>query len=136
MNVTALFVTVLLLYAVVVAIYIILENRTPQSTFAWLLLFLAFPIGGLVIYRFAGRGWRAFSKEQELARQELGSDLLSDLRPVLARQRECIERIARERPASFREKLLRRAERGDSAVLTEYNEVTILQDASQKYPRL
>jgi cardiolipin synthase len=71
-----------------------------------------------------------------LARQELGSDLLSDLRPVLARQRECIERIARERPASFREKLLRRAERGESAVLTEYNEVTILQDASQKYPRL
>src|SRR5215218_9072432 len=123
MNVTALFVTVLLLYAVVVAIYIILENRTPQSTFAWLLLFLAFPIGGLVIYRFAGRGWRAFSKENELARHELGSELLRDLGPVRARQHEYVERIARERPASFKRKLLRRLERSSNSMLAGFNEV-------------
>jgi cardiolipin synthase len=136
MNITILIVTVLLVYAVAVAIFIVMENRSPQSTFAWLMLLLALPIVGLVIYHFAGRGWRAFSKEQVLARQELGSELLRDLQPVLARQRACVERIAQERPASFREKLLRRAERGDSVVLTDCNEVTILQDASQKYPRL
>ncbi len=127
---------VVLLYTLVSAIYIILENRSPQSTFAWLLLFLILPLIGLVIYRFAGQGWRAFSKQGQLARQELGGELLRDLRPIVTGEHACVERIARERPASFREKLLRRAERGDNTLLTARNEVTILQDAREKYPRL
>ncbi len=127
---------VVLLYTLVSAIYIILENRSPQSTFAWLLLFLVLPVIGLIIYRFTGQGWHAFSRENELAHQELGGELLRDMRPILTREREYAARIARERPASFREKLLRRAERSDNAILTGHNEVEILQDAAQKYPRL
>lgn len=126
----------LLLYVLVAAIYLILENRTPQSTFAWLFLFLVVPIVGLVVYRFAGRGWQAFSKENELARQELGGDLLVDLRPILARQREYADRLAAERPRSFKSKVLRLAQRNGSAIFTGRNAVEILQDASQKYPRL
>jgi uncharacterized membrane protein len=38
-------------YAAVIAIFLVLENRSPQSTFAWLFLMLGFPIGGLIIYR-------------------------------------------------------------------------------------
>jgi len=127
---------VVLLYTIVSAVYIILENRSPQSTFAWLLLFLILPVVGLVIYRFTGQGWHAFSRENQLARQELGGELLRDMRPILTNERECAARIARERPASFREKLLRRAERSDNSILTGHNEVEILQDAAQKYPRL
>ncbi|HEY8601245.1 MAG TPA: PLDc N-terminal domain-containing protein, partial [Thermomicrobiales bacterium] len=127
---------VVVLYTLVSAIYIILENRSPQSTFAWLLLFLALPVIGLVIYRFTGQGWHAFSKENQLARQELGGELLRDMRPILTREGEYAARIARDRPASFREKLLRRAERSDNAILTGHNEVEILQDAKEKYPRL
>lgn len=124
------------IYTVISAIFIILENRSPQSTFAWLLLFLAVPVIGLIIYRFTGQGWHAFSRENQLARQELGGDMLRDLRPVLTGEREVAARIARERPRSFREKLLRRAERGSNTILTGHNEVEILQDAAQKYPRL
>jgi cardiolipin synthase len=127
---------VVLLYTIVSAVYIILENRSPQSTFAWLLLFLILPVVGLVIYRFTGQGWHAFSRENQLARQELGGELLRDMRPILTNERECAARIARERPASFREKLLRRSERSDNSILTGYNEVEILQDAAQKYPLL
>ena len=35
--------SIVLLYTVVSAVYIILENRSPQSTFAWLFLFLLAP---------------------------------------------------------------------------------------------
>lgn len=126
----------ILAYALAVAIYITLQNRSPQATFAWLLLFLTVPIVGVFVYRFAGRGWRAFSKQNELARQELGGELLRDLGPILARERETVERIAAERTASFRGKLLRVVPRSDSSILTGSNEVEILQDARQKYPRL
>ena len=73
---------ILAIYIVGVAIYIIMENRSPQSTFAWLLLFMLLPIIGLLIYIFLGRGWHAFSQENKMARQELGSDLLQDLWPA------------------------------------------------------
>ena len=34
-------------YALSVAVFLILENRSPQSTFAWLLLLLLFPLDDL-----------------------------------------------------------------------------------------
>ena len=124
------------LYALVAAIYLVLENRTPQSTFAWLFLFLIAPLVGIVVYRFIGRGWQAFSKENELARQELDGDLLQDLGPILARQQEYVERLAAEQPRSFKHKLLRLVQRNGSSIFTGRNEVAILQDAHQKYPLL
>jgi cardiolipin synthase len=127
---------VLVLYLIAAAIYIIMENRTPQSTFAWLFLFITFPIVGVIIYIFFGHGWRAFSQEQTIARQELGNDFMRDLGSLLARQGEYIDRVATEKPASFKKKLLRLVEQNSSSVLTGRNEVEILQDASQKYPRL
>ena len=36
-------------YALLTGIYIVLENRRPQATFAWMLLFLVLPGIGLVI---------------------------------------------------------------------------------------
>ena len=46
-------------YAALIAIFLALENRSPQSTFAWLFLMLGFPVGGLIIYTLFGRGWKA-----------------------------------------------------------------------------
>jgi cardiolipin synthase len=123
-------------YALVVAIYIVLENRSPQSTFAWMFLFFALPGVGVLIYRFAGRGWRAFSRESHLAHNVAGSALLTELLPLRARYEEYVDRIGRERPASFKKKMLRRVERSQTSLLTGFNEVEVLQDARQKYPRL
>lgn len=59
------------IYVIGVAIFIISENRTPQSTFAWLLLLVAVPFVGIVIYAFLGRGSHAFSKETKLDRKSV-----------------------------------------------------------------
>lgn len=126
----------MLIYIIAAAVFIIMENRSPQSTFAWLFLFITFPIVGIIIYIFFGHGWRAFSQEREIARQELGSELMGDLGELFERQQEYIERIATERPASYRKKLLRLVQKNSSSVLTGFNDVEILQDAVQKYPRL
>jgi len=80
---------VVLLYTIVSAVYIILENRSPQSTFAWLLLFLILPVVGLVIYRFTGQGWHAFSRENQLARQELVQRGLDA--SVVSRRAPCLD---------------------------------------------
>ncbi len=126
----------LFIYIVVAAVYIIMENRSPQSTFAWLLMFLLFPVVGVIVYYFFGRTWTTFAKENELARQDLRGDLLKDLQPLLDRQKEYVERIARDKPASYQKRLLRLVDKNSSSILTGYNEVEILQNATIKYPTL
>ncbi len=124
------------IYAIGVAIFIISENRTPQSTCAWLLVLIAFPLAGLLVYIFLGRGSHAFSDETKLAHQEMGSDFLRDAGEMVNRRQEYIDRIAAEKPASYRHKLLNLVSRNASSQLTGYNDIEILQDATMKYPRL
>ncbi len=127
---------VMTLYIVAAAVFIILENRNAQATFAWLFLFIAFPVIGVVIYIFFGHGWRAFSQEKKIARHDLGNEFAHDVGELLARQPLYTQRIAAEKPRSCRKKLLRLVEKNSSSMLTGYNDLEILQDASQKYPRL
>ncbi|GAB4446102.1 MAG: cardiolipin synthase [Anaerolineae bacterium] len=126
----------LVLYTVVVAVFIISENRTPQSTFAWLLLMMLLPVVGLLIYIFLGRGSHAFSDETKLARQEMSSDFMQHFGPLVQRQQEYIDRIETEKPASFHRKMLNLVKQNSASMLTGYNDVEILQDATTKYPRL
>lgn len=41
-----------------IATVILLEKRNPYRTIAWLLVFIAFPVGGYVLYAFFGRNMR------------------------------------------------------------------------------
>jgi cardiolipin synthase len=91
---------------------------------------------GVIIYYFFGHGWRAFSQEKQIARQELGSDLLKDIGSLLERQRQYAERLCKEKPTSFKKKILHMVHQNSNSILTGYNDVEILQDASMKYPRL
>ena len=126
----------LAIYIISVAIFLISENRTPQSTFAWLLILVALSVVGLLIYLFLGRGSHAFSQETQLAKQEIGNDLMRDTGRLKDRQQEYIDRIEQEKPASFYRKILNLVSENSSSALTGYNDVEILQDATMKYPRL
>ena len=83
----------LALYTFSIGIFIVLENRTPQSTFAWLLLLLIFPIGGLVIYVLFGRSWRAFSRGRSLTKLMKGSRLAERSAKLIEEQHEKIEAL-------------------------------------------
>ena len=121
-------------YALGVAVFLILENRTPQSTFAWLMLLLLFPLGGLVIYMMFGRPRHAFSRERSLTTLMEGTALADRAARVIA-----------EQPAKLAALTDTRADYGRLASLlwtsaesplTLGNRVEILQDAREKYPRL
>lgn len=124
------------LYVLGVIVIILLDNRTPQSTFAWLFLMLAFPIAGLLVYMFLGRGHKAFSSENNLARIEIGGRLRENLHTLDTSQQAYIQKIATEKPESYRHQLLNLVQRNSSSAITAYNKVEILQNATEKYPRL
>jgi cardiolipin synthase A/B len=125
------------LYLLFVFGIILLDNRSPQSTFAWLFLMLAFPVLGLLVYIFFGRDHKAFSNENKLA--QIGGLTLpdgSEIKRLRDNQARYAEKVRIEKPESYRQSLLRLVRRNSPSLLTVYNQVEILQDATEKYPRL
>ncbi len=121
-------------YVLAAAVFLILENRKPQSTFAWIFLLLVFPLGGLVIYVLFGRRRHAFSRERELTKLVEGSG-------VAARS----ARLLSEQPAKLASLVQSHGEYAQVATtlwaaarapLTFSNTIEILQNAREKYPRL
>ncbi len=64
-----LFDVVLLAYWVCVAVFIVSEDRNPTSALAWLLLLIALPVLGLVIYFFFGRNWPEITQRSPVTRR-------------------------------------------------------------------
>ena len=123
-----------IIYLIIVVGVIVLDNRTTQSTFAWLFLMLTFPVVGFVIYILFGRSYKAFSNENKLAR--VGGLSRQMIEPLLKVQESYAEKIRLEKPEAYRQKLLSLVQRNSQSLLTAYNRVEILQNATEKYPRL
>lgn len=121
-------------YAIGTAVFLILDNRSPQSTFAWLFLLLVFPLGGLVIYVLFGRGRHAFSRERVLTKLVDGTALASRSAALVAEQPAKLSALAGTHGQYARLATMLWATA--RSPLTLSNEVEILQNASEKYPRL
>ena len=117
-----------------IAVFVLLENRSPQSTVAWLLLLLVFPVGGLLIYVLFGRHRHVFSRERSLLTLFEGTRLAGRAAAMLAEQPAGVAALA----ASHVEYAQLASVLWASArsPLTLRNHVDILQDATEKYPRL
>jgi cardiolipin synthase len=111
-----------------------MENRRPQATLAWMLLFLTLPGIGLAVYALFGRDRKAFSRQRKLARQNLEGTAAPLLRQFLARQDEEIGRLETQSPV--RRRLMSLVRRNSHSALTTRNRVAIQQDASTFYPNL
>ena len=121
-------------YALLTGVYIVLENRRPQATFAWMLLFLALPVVGLVVYLLFGRDRKAFSRERELARQNLQATAAPLLARLVDRQDAEIARLEAQSPV--RQRLMRLVRHNSHSALTTLNRVQIQQGAARHYPSL
>jgi cardiolipin synthase len=121
-------------YALLTGIYIALENRRPQATLAWMLLFLGLPGIGLVIYALFGRDRKAFSRQSKLVRQNLKAATAPLLDQLLERQDAEIGRL--ESQSLVRRRLMSLVRHNSHSVLTTRNRVAIQQNASVHYPSL
>jgi cardiolipin synthase len=124
----------LTLYVLVAGAFLLLENRRPQATLAWLLAFVFIPGLGVLAYVLFGRSRKAFSRQSKLLRQELEPTARPILAPVLARQDAEVARL--EGGSAARRKLMMLVRHNSRSALTTRNRVEILQDAAVFYPRL
>jgi len=132
MNILLLFFS---LNALVVAVIVIRDNRSPYSTLAWILMLTIFPIIGLLVYIFLGRTYKAFSRERRLIRQVIGNEMTADLAPLITEHPEHVEALCQKAP-SYVHGLVEMAYRNSRSLLTTNNTLQILQDAKEKFPCL
>jgi hypothetical protein len=115
---------------------LMLVNGGLTAAGLWLLgMPLALTLGllaGLLVSIFFGRGWKAFSKQRQLLRQDLTANALPLLAPLLSRQDAEIARLEGE-SASHR-KLMMLVRRNSRSTLSRRNRVEIQQDAAVFYP--
>lgn len=133
MSILTVVLLVVVAYSAAVAIFIVTENRSPQSTFAWLMLLIVMPGFGLVVYLLFGRDHRVFSRDRKLAHQELDR-LASAGGPPEAEG--ILEQLVRDSPSAYKRRLLRLAHANSNSALTVRNHLEVLQDASEAYPKL
>ncbi|RIK39621.1 MAG: hypothetical protein DCC57_20095 [Chloroflexi bacterium] len=124
-------------YMIAASVFIILDNREPSDTFAWILSFLALPVVGPVLYFFFGRNTQILSQQQRLLPQALGTALTERLAPLTQRQTPHITAMSSDAKRSVAQRrLIEMLRRTRLAAFTVDNDVEILQDADEKYPRL
>jgi cardiolipin synthase len=121
-------------YALGMSIFLIIENRRPQATLAWMLIFFMAPVVGAMIYVLFGRERKAFSKRSSLLRQDLSGHARPLLSPILAAQDAEIAALEHESPG-YR-KLMVLVRRNSRSALTRHNRVDIKQNAAEFYPSL
>jgi len=133
-NIFTVFATLLAVYALGVSVFLIMENRRPQSTLAWMLVLFFAPGIGLLVYLFFGRDNKAFSKRRKLLMQ----DLDANARPLLApiRSRQDAELAALENASFSCKKVATLVRRNSLSALTSRNCVEIQQNAAKFYPSL
>lgn len=124
----------LTIYALVMAVFIISENRRPQATLAWMLVLIFAPGLGILAYFFFGRPRKAFSRESALLKQDLSANAVPLLSPILSRQDAAIAQLEDE--SASRKKLMMLVRRNSTSALTTRNRIAIQQNATQFYPSL
>jgi cardiolipin synthase len=83
----------LTLYALAATLYLISENRRPQATLAWMLVFIFLPGLGLLTYILFGRNTKAFAQQRQLLHQDLEPNAKLVLPAILSRQETEIARL-------------------------------------------
>lgn len=127
------------IYTVGATLFILLDNRQPSSTFAWLFLFILLPLIGVLIYVLFGREMRPFSRSRRLAR--VGPEMETVLGPyldtLLKREVEGLRHLRNDGEFSLAQgKLAEMLRRTNLSLLTLDNRVELLQDAHNTYPRM
>jgi cardiolipin synthase len=133
-SIGATLLTLLGIYAVITGIFLIAENRRPQATLAWLLVFDLAPGIGLLVYLLFGRHWKAFSRQTKLLMHDLEANARPLLTPLIEQQDAEIIRL--EQQSASHRKLMMLIRRNSHSVLTRRNQATIMQNADRFYPCL
>jgi len=122
------------IFLVITAIYLLLDNREPSSTIAWLILFIVFPILGFIIYLFFGRRLRRSSNQ--LVHQFIERHLVERLSPLIKRQEAELKKLQPKWTTAYKRELMQLLYQTSHSLVTANNKITLFHHGKEKFDRL
>ena len=124
------------IYLISTIILLLLDNRESSTTLAWLLVFIIFPISGLIIYFMIGRNWRPQRKEKKLKQQQLHKHLQSMLEPIIRGQNKKLFMLESVFLQPNIRKIIYLLYNNSDSVLTTHNLLRVFHHGSDKFNAL
>lgn len=124
------------LYIIATIIFLILDNRDPATTFAWVFVFIVFPIGGIILYFLIGRNWRMKKKSRRIAHKQLTKDTLEGLGLITKNQEEYLKELMQRCQVAYKNKLFTLLHKSSNSVLTVKNDIKVYFQGEQKFEDL
>jgi cardiolipin synthase A/B len=125
----------LLVYWVVVAVLLIMDNREPARTLTWLFVLLLLPILGLLLFLFFGRDWKVITARRS-AREHLMESVEAKMEPIYERNKGAAERFAGEFGGTAAEDISTAIERTNGSKILPAATLEIFTAGADKFARL
>lgn len=123
------------IYLFLTVVYLLLDNREPAETFAWIFIFILMPGVGVLIYFIAGHnGRRRYNR-----RDKLPQVLAKNLEPLFADLQSDQERIiasVEDPHQTYRDDLMMLLYRNSRALITLNNRAEIFHDGRSQFEAL
>jgi cardiolipin synthase len=135
MEILPLFLIAFQVYIVFTVIVLLLDNREPAETFAWIFIFILLPGFGFVVYLFTGRNWKRGYDQKRRLPQYIAKNLITLFKPVDEAQEKLIKMMA-DRSKLQRDDLMTLLYRNSKALLTTNNKVKFYHQGKEKFDDL
>ena len=129
---SSLLIFIVYVYISITIFYLLLDNRETATTLSWLLVFIFFPIGGIVIYFLVGRGMRK-KVGQTLVRQNLENRMQDIHQTILEQQQLDMSWIAEKYSLFEHKKLMKLLYRNSDSILTRNTDIQIFFEGRDKF---
>lgn len=135
LNLMALAVIFFHAYLFLTIVYLLLDNREPSETFAWIFIFILMPGVGVLLYFIVGHnGRKRYRRDQKLP-QLIAKNLWALFEPLRCTQERIIASV--ENPGStYKDDLMLLLYRNSRALITDDNKALIFHDGRSKFEAL
>jgi len=123
------------IYLLFTVIVLLLDNRTPSETFAWILIFIMMPGVGVVLYFLFGRNWKGSYNHKIKLPQSIAKELVELFKPIIDQQAEVLKRM-RNKTSIYQDDLMTLLFHSSNSLLTTDNKVEIFHNGKDKFDRL
>jgi len=121
------------LYLIITAAFLLLENREPSSTIAWLIIFIVFPVFGFILYILFGQSRRSSRKASNCVSQFVDKNLEISLEPLIIRQQEKLEGLRLHWQSAHKQSLMQLLFNVSDSLLTTQNTIKIFHHGRDKF---
>lgn len=134
-SITALLYLLFEIYLILTIVALLLDNREPAETFAWIFIFILMPGAGFVLYMVVGYNGRRRYERQGKLLQVAAKNLIELFRPIHGVQHTIIGNV-KDRHKTYRDDLMMLLYRNSRSLLTTNNKVRFFHHGKDKFDAL